>query len=60
MKSIGARVALKLVFAHGPLTHWTLTGQGIILPGSLVNKPTVYLVSSLRLATKLANHSTRL
>jgi hypothetical protein len=29
MESIGARVVLKLVFAHGPLTRWTLTGQGI-------------------------------
>ena len=29
MKSIGAHVVLKLVFAHGPLTRWTLTGQGI-------------------------------
>ena len=29
MKSIGARIALKLVFAHGPLTRRTLTGQGI-------------------------------
>jgi len=29
MESMGARVVLKLVFAHGPLTRWTLTGQGI-------------------------------
>jgi hypothetical protein len=30
MESIGARVVLKLVFAHGPLARWTLTGQGIV------------------------------
>ena len=30
MESMGARVVLKLVFAHGPLTRWTLTGQGIV------------------------------
>ena len=30
MESMGPRVVLKLVFAHGPLTRWTLTGQGIV------------------------------
>ena len=29
MESIGPRVVLKLVFAHGPLNRWTLTGHGI-------------------------------
>jgi hypothetical protein len=33
MKSIGARVALKLVFAHGLFTRWTLTGEGISRDG---------------------------
>ena len=41
MLYIDTRVVLKLVFAHGLLTRWTLTGQGILnqfFIGKIVDK----------------------